>query len=408
LIEPIKEDVMSERVSNEELVQKAVIATDAIAAAGKLNPAQADKFIDYVVDESVLKNNARVERFRNETLEIDKIGIGRRVALPKAEAADPGLRRGIETSKIILEPRAVAVPFEISDEFLETNLEGAALADKIVQLMARQFANDLEELYLLADVLGPSIVESDYRSGGSTTQHVKDEYLGLLPTPGGWLRRADSGHVVDHAGANVGLTVFGAMLRNLPQKFRRNKAALRFFIAPDLAQLYVEKLSTRATGLGDASAAGASHKPYGVQLVEVPLLQFLPKVVEHIVLSGAGAHNLRYKPVQNEVVTPVALAGTPTTPYVEGSDYDMDYANGTITRNGLADPTTVKITYEANPQVLLTHMSNFIVGIGRDIKIEKDRDIYKGVWSYMVTAKVAVQFEEADALVKGVNIGQGV
>lgn len=399
---------MSERVSNEELVQKALIETGALSTSGKLNPAQADKFIDYVVDESVLKNNARVERFRNETLEIDKIGIGRRVALPKAEAADPGLRRGIETSKIVLEPRTVGVPFEISDEFLEINLEGQALADKIVQLMARQFSNDLEELYLFADNLGPSIVESDYRSGGSTTQHVKDAYLGLLPSPGGWLRRADSGHVVDHEGANVGLSVFGKMIRNMPQKFRRNKAALRFFIAPDLEQLYVEKLSTRATGLGDSSAAGGSHKPYGIQLVPVPLFSFLPKVVEHITLTGASAIPLRYKPIQNEVVTPAGLGNTPTTPYTEGVDYDIDYANGTITRNGLGDPTDVKITYEANPQVLLTHQSNFIVGIGRDIKIEKDRDIYRGVWSWMITAKVAVQFEETDAVVKGVNVGQGV
>jgi len=402
---------MPERVSNEELVQKALIETGALSAAGKLNPAQADKFIDYVVDESVLKNNARVERFRNETLEIDKIGIGRRVALPKAEAADPGLRRGIETSKIVLEPRTVAVPFEVSDEFLEINLEGQALADKIVQLMARQFSNDLEELYLFADSLGPSIVESDYRSGGSATQHVKDEYLGLLPSPGGWLRRADSGHVVDHEGANIGLSVFGKMLRNMPQKFRRNKAALRFFIAPDLSQLYVEKLSTRATGLGDASAAGADHRPYGVQLVEVPLFSFLPKVVEHVTLTNEDPIALRYKPVQNEVVTPSDLAGTPTTPYVEGTDYNMDYANGTIARDAggsLPTPVTVKITYEANPQLLLTHQSNFVLGIGRDIKIEKDRDIYRGVWSYMVTAKVAAQFEETDALVKGVNIGQGV
>ena len=61
-------------LTNEELVEKAVITTDALAAAGKLNPAQSEKFLDYVVDETVLKNNARIVRFRNETLEIDKIG----------------------------------------------------------------------------------------------------------------------------------------------------------------------------------------------------------------------------------------------------------------------------------------------------------------------------------------------
>ena len=67
-------------MSNEELVQKAVIVADDLASAGKLDDAQSDKFIDYVVDETMLKNNARVVRFRNENLKIDKIGIGRRAA----------------------------------------------------------------------------------------------------------------------------------------------------------------------------------------------------------------------------------------------------------------------------------------------------------------------------------------
>ena len=64
-------------------------------AGGKLNPAQSDKFIDYVIDETVLKDNARIVRFRNEPLDIDKIGVGKRVAVAKAEASDPGVRRGI-------------------------------------------------------------------------------------------------------------------------------------------------------------------------------------------------------------------------------------------------------------------------------------------------------------------------
>jgi len=73
-------------IRNEELVQKALITTDALASQGKLNPAQADKFIDYVIDITGLKNNARVVRFRNEEMLIEKIGVGRRVAVPAVEA----------------------------------------------------------------------------------------------------------------------------------------------------------------------------------------------------------------------------------------------------------------------------------------------------------------------------------
>jgi len=395
------------KVSNEDLVQKAIIATDAIASAGKLNPAQSDKFIDYVVDESVLKNNARIIRFRNETLEIDKIGIGRRVAFPKVEAQDPGLRRGITTSKVELTPKTLIMPFEISDEFREVNIEGETIEDTIIRLMARQLSNDMEELYINGDILGPSILEGDYKDGGSTTQYVLDKYLKMFD---GWLKLADSGNLYDAENKNVGLNVFGAMLRQMPTKFRRNRAALRFFMSPDLAQLYMEKLSTRATALGDSSAGGMGHKPYGVPIVEVPLLQFLAPVTKHMTLAASATVSLGYAPVNTVVVTPQTLADTPTTAYVEDTDYSIDYTAGTITNLdvGIGDGAAIKITMTVNPLCLLTHQMNFIVGIGRDIRIEKDRDIYKGVNQYAVTAKVAVQFEEATAIVKAKNIGSGV
>lgn len=395
-------------IANRELLEKAIITTDALASAGKLTTAQSDKFIDYIVDETILKNNARIVRFRNETLDIDKIGIGRRAALPKTEAQDPGLRRGISTSKVSLTPREIIVPFEVGDNFKEVALE-ENVEDHIIKMMATQMGNDLEELYINGDVLGQATLESDYREGGDTAKYVKDKYLALGD---GWFRLGDGGHVYDAEGKNIGLSVFNAMLRQMPTKFRRNKAALRWFVSPDMAQIYFEKLSTRATALGDQAAGGAGHSPFGVPMIEVPLLDFLPPIVQHVVLAGTTAAALRYSPVGNVVVTPTTIENTPLTPYLLTTDYVLDTAAGTIARSGggsaITDGQTVKVSFTANPQILLTHQSNFIVGIGRDIRIEKDRDIYKGVNQYAITAKVAVQFEESDAIVKGKNIGQGV
>jgi len=182
-------------ISNEELVQKAVITADALASAGKLNPAQSDRFIDFVIDETVLKDNARTVRFRNETLEIDKIGIGKRAAVPKAEARDPGVRRGVNTSKITLKPSEIMVPFEIGDNFRELNIEGDAVEEHIIQMFATQLANDLEELYVIGDENGPAQVESDLVDNGSS-DYVKDTYLALQD---GWSLLADGGHIVDAA-----------------------------------------------------------------------------------------------------------------------------------------------------------------------------------------------------------------
>src|SRR5690606_9698892 len=399
------------KISNEELVHKAVITTDTLATGGKLNDAQSDRFIDYVVDETVLKNNARVVKFRNENLTIDTIGIGNRVAVPKEEAKDPGVRRGINTSKITLTPREIMVPFEIGDNFRELNIEGDQVEDTIIRLMSTRLGNDLEELYVHGNKLGPAVLENEIHEDGASNQYVKDSYLSLQD---GWNVLADSGHIVDAEGQNIGLSLFSRAIRAMPTKFRRNKANLRWYGPSDLSQIYQEKLSTRATSLGDDAARGSAPiAPFGIPYVSVPLWDFNARIVEHVTLTGTTAVSLKNGPIVSGsvVVTPTTLGATPVAPYAESTDYTVDYAAGTIVRAGggnIGSGATVKVTYRAYPELILTHMNNFIVGIGRDIRIEKDRDIYKGVNQYAITAKVSVLFEEDDAIVKVRNIGMGV
>jgi hypothetical protein len=378
-------------LNNQELVEKAAIVADTLSTAGKLNPAQSDKFIDYVVDESV----------------------GRRMAVPKAEAADPNVRRGISTSKITLTPSELMVPFEIGDNFREINIEGDSIEETIIRLMATQLSNDLEDLYINGNKLGPARLQSDMLDGGSTTQYVKDTYLAMAD---GWNLLADGANVVDAGGANIGLSIFSKAIRALPTKFRRNKAQLRWLMSPDLWQLYQEKLATRATPLGDSAVNGTDGSiagPFGIPAVPVPLMGFEPLTVEHVVVTGTTVPTaLKNGPIVPGSVSVVlsTLGAQPTTAFIENTDYTIDYNAGTIVRvgAGISSGATVKVTYLAYPQLILTHQNNFIVGIGRDLRIEKDRDIFKGVNQYAITAKVAVQFEELTAIVKVRNIGIGV
>lgn len=399
-------------VSNEELVQKALITTDAIASAGKLNPAQSNKFIDYVFDLTSLRNNARIVKFTNESMEIDKIGVGRRVAMPKAEAADPGKRRSITTSKVTLTPREVMTPWEVSDNFAEINIEGRDVEDTIVRLMATQTGNDLEELYVNGNKLGPATLESNIVPDGDSTRYVKDTYLALVD---GWAKLGMSGHTVDLAGQNIGLGVFGKVLRALPVKFRRNLRDLRWFLSPDLWQLFQEKLSTRATILGDTAAQSTADQmpgPFGIKAVPVPLWPAAPRVVEHVVLTSTTQAALLNANISNVIVTASTLNKTPVAPYVETTDYVVDYTAGKIARSGggsaIGSGATVKVTYDATPQLMLTHKDNLIIAIGRDVRIEKDRDIFKTVNQYAITTKVDVQLEEVDAMAFGFNIGTGI
>lgn len=396
-----------------DLIQKAVITTQALATNGKLNPAQSKQFIDYVVEETQLTQLARVVRFTNESLEIDKITVGNRVTVPAAEATDPGVRRGVSTSKITLTPAEQMTPFEIGDTFKEINIEGEDVEDHIVRMMAKATGNDLEELYINGATEGAAALESDLKANGSSTQYIKDTFLAQF---NGWSKLADSGHVVDAGGASIGVSIFGAMFRALPTKFKRNKNDLRWYGSPDLLQLYEEKLATRATARGDAAVEGAwAVKPNGILYVPVPLWDFEPTVVEHLAFTGDGTTvTLANANATNVVVHLSSLSDTPTSAYVEDTDYTFDSATGVITHipsgsgGSIGNTATIKVTYSAPPQLLLTHKNNLILGIGRDVRIERDRDIYRRANQFAITTKVACQLEETDIMVKCKNIGRSL
>lgn len=395
-------------MTNEELIQKAITAAETFATYGKLNPAQSDKFIDYVIDETVLKDNVRVVRFRNEELTIDKIGIGKRVMFPATEYVAPSIRLGVVPSKITLKPQEVITAFDISDAAKEITLEGDSFEDHVIKMFATGWGNDQEQLVLNADAIGPAVIEGDILPGGSQTRYIKDDLMGMVD---GWSRLADGSHLVNAGNVSVGLNVFSAMIRAMPQKFRRNKSQLRFFMASDLAQIYIEKIATRMTPKGDAATEGQIQTPFGIPIVEVPLMDLLPKVTENVTMTGVVAQSLRYAPYSAEIVTPSDLAAVPTVPYVKDTDYSVDYTSGTITRiatGAITDAQVVKVTYSSNPQILLTHWQNFILAIGRDIRIERQRNIHKRANEYVVTGKIDCQIEELDAAVKAYNVGANV
>jgi len=394
----------------ELLVEKGLIESSVLETGGLLNPAQSDKFIDYVVEEAMLQEFARVVRFRNEDAYIDKIGVHRRAAVPAEEARDPGVRRGVNTSQVPLHPVELMVPYEISDTFFEHNIEGDAVEDRIARMFSAQFANDIEELNLDGDTLGPAKLESDIYEDGSSTRYIKDS---LLAKYNGWPRKADSANVVDLEGNSITLNVFSQMLNAMPTKYKRDPRQLRFLAPVSLEQLFRERIASRSTGAGDV-AMNAQNRltPFGVPLIPVPLMQMNPLVVEHLSFTAASTANLRYSNIQpgSVVITPTTLNKVPTAAFVETTDYTVDESAGTITQvtSQLGGTVTVKVTYRASPQIILCNPNNMIAAIGRSIRIEKDRDIFGRVSQWAITMKVDCQFENLEAVVKGTNIADAL
>ena len=397
-------------MTNEELVRKATIHVNDLAAAGKLNDKQSDEFLDYVIDVTELTDSARIVRFRNENMDIDKIGVGARVSVPKSEAKDPNVRRGVTTSKITLTPKEIMTPFQIGDNFGEHNIEGPdKIEQTILRLMGTATANDLEELAINGDVLGPARIEADLLEGGDTSKYVKDTFISLFD---GWLRQMDSANIYDAAGANTSTAVFSQMIKKMPVKFRRTRRNLRFLMSHDQEQTWREKVASRGTMVGDRALTESNRiNVFGIPMVPVPLLEQEPRITEHITLSShPSSVTLRYKPIGTSVViTPSTLDKIATAPYTEGSgdDYEVNRTTGVVstTASGAVVSGTFKVTYESRAQIALTEYNNLIFAIGRAVSIERDRDIYAGLNLFSITTKIDAEVEELTACVKGINIG---
>lgn len=162
----------------------------------------------------------------------------------------------------------------------------------------------------------------------------------------GWRVLAAGGHVEDLAGATLSKDALGTMFRALPDKYKRNYGDLRFYFAPALTQDWHDTFADRNTSIGDKALLGAQVPPYmGVPLITVPAIPTN--------LAGVLGH-----------------VGT-----------NLSYG-------------------------FLTPRDNLIFGIHREIRIDKDKDVLRGVNIYAITTRVAVEFENDDAVVVAVNVGK--
>ena len=261
------------------------------AGGGILKPAQSNRFIDFVIDQSALMQNARVVRMRTPSMEIDKLSVGTRLLSKATEATDGSTNAAVSFSKVSITTTKLRLDWTLSTEALEDNIEGTSLEDHIAQMMARQTANDMDDLF----------INGDTSSGNS-----------LLKSFDGFIKLAKAGGtVVDEAGNNISRSTYDRLLRNLKSKYLQRRQDLRYFTGPTLIQDSIYSLSnpnsaTNATAgapapastIGDAAFMQGSMRgnggpgstglaPFGIPLVEIPLM---PETASGDYSGAAGSH----------------------------------------------------------------------------------------------------------------------
>ena len=394
-------------MSNKENIQKAIHNISNFTD-GLLNPEQATEFIKQLFQNTILKDNARLVGMKSNKRELQKLGLGNRVAMLKQYASIDNARK-TTPSKIIMEAKSITTPFAIDDELLDTNIEGKQLENTIIDLMTKRMAVDQQEFLTESDVMAP-IVNNPTETGdkirvGSTTAYT-DTFLG---SQDGYIKKTESCATVDVANNSISDDVFYGMVQFLPRHFKADRSTLRFLCPSEIEMDYRKNTAVRTTALGDQAKFGyPALTPYGIPLVACDAFPSKFRKTQLVAISATAGQTsaLSYAPVQTSPIPVVVDQNALSTLFVEDVDYVINYTTGTITgvAGSLILGTTIKITYYTLPRVILTHSQNLIYGIWRDIKILKDTEIFGDVLLYAIHCSISSAIEENDAIVVAKNV----
>lgn len=345
----------------------------------QLQAKEAEQFIEYMWDESVMKNYARKVTMDRPQEEIRGIGFGEgRFFVPANEFNESKYKKQWAQNKIRLQTHELLGAFPIYDKDVEDirQIENeASFKNKLMSMVQKKMANELEEIGYMGDahglngfcaddarsvtdgwryIINHSGANQTYYNNVTGSAHIKEACLcqSGASCPSG---QADPDAHFNFPGLIVETdpqppyhmeVKYHKMLKNMPAKYKaQNGLSNMVFLNSDLVtQDYLEALSQRGTSLGDAVFTGTVPPAYGkVAIIDVPLM-------------------------------PTNL----------GQDADLTY--GLIGGGEYTD-------------VLLTVKNNLIIGIQRDIRIEPWRYPPDRAWYFFYSIRVAYNIENVDAIV---------
>ncbi|MBA7564898.1 hypothetical protein ES708_06567 [subsurface metagenome] len=410
----------------------------------ELLPEEADKFIDYIVDQSFWKNNARIVKMEKVEKNLRYLGFkaGTRFLKPAANFASSDYLKQFAHGKVTLHAQKVRGAVVIYDDDLEEGIEGQAFADHLMKIIAKKVANEIDEAAYCSH---EGFAETDIRSLWKGFRHrlLAGQVIekGVFPKAATILDASLTlaGHDADFAEAGkiaekIGETTdwefkFAKMLAVMPSKYKLvGLKNLRFFCNDIIPNDYAEALANRATILGDKALLGETDLPYRtVPIASVPLMPITYEVVEGT-LNGQEDYELTG--TLHDIIAVTAstfdIAGDFTAEFpaglkiiVSGSTKNdgiytvvsVAYADTTttITVSETVDTTTADGRLGGNVcgDVILTPKNNFIIGIQKELTLESKRAPEDQAQYVFYNLKIDIAVENPEAAVILVNVTHG-
>lgn len=239
---------------NKHLISKADLALSELTSGGGVLPeAKAKQFMEIMIKRGVLTSIARVVPMASPSQTVDKIRFSGRIlragsaglALAEADRSKP------ELTKVPLTAKLWKAEVQLGDEILEDNIEGEALQNHILSLVAERCSADVDDL----------VINSD------TSNAALDPELKLFDG----MIKAVTTNTVAAGGTVLTKDVLKASRKALPIEFQSNPAELKYFTSVNAVTEYGDAMADRMTGLGDAHLQTASAIRYmSTEVMPVP------------------------------------------------------------------------------------------------------------------------------------------
>lgn len=248
-------------LSNEAALRAAgPILTADLEDGGLFTPEQSKEFFLLAFEEDEFGSQHRVELRKARTGEIDRLFIQPRQMRRRTENVDSGFRAKPSHSKVEYSLQGTTIPFEITEESLNYNIEEEGYEDTVVARFAERFGLDAIDLGFNGD-----------------TAFVGDD-SDFLNTKDGWLKEITAnGNNTDGSGTNSGNIHhdhFFKAVESLPERHRSRLNKMAWVGSMNLQVNYMKFLAKRATTGGDASLGGQGpwKTPLGLPWISTPSL----------------------------------------------------------------------------------------------------------------------------------------
>lgn len=358
-----------------------------------LNEKQANKFIDYVVDESNILKKSRVIRMNTPKQIIWKIWIGNEIFHPAThwEALDPSKRITADVGKIELSTQEIIWEVRIFDDELEDNIEWEKFKEHLMQMISKKAANQLERASLYSRKM----------NNPTNLNQMFDWFI---------TRVNNSWIVVDAnllSNRNIDKSKLWLLRKAIPTKYRN---ILNELYIPDDLVIDFELLYEATANTVNKNWA------FGLDFTKSNMLR-TDNAVRNLSGHDASvvwAHNTWATEIEVNDVTWFEEGQTVTIGLWTAFEFTSDIIAVGADSITLADALPWDIvtnldvceSFLDGADVLMTPNYNFIYGIQRDITIEPDRQAKLRATDFVITMRIDFQVEnpEMTGLLKNLKV----